>query len=168
MAYIRTDRNCVPVSPQPGRKVNTDTFGNQYEDFHIDYDARNVKNQSVVFTDKNPGDIVWTRYLVDNTAGTKSQYKQGALYPAIGYDVVGADDEYTTGSGIYEPVYLALEGDDDVWIEREEATDLIVIAFTDEVKSYPESRVNAYLLQDESGTNDVTDEFNNLLDLGSL
>ena len=132
MAYIRTDRNCNPVT-QPGKINVTDCYGNTNEFFHVDYVRcdRNCDPNPIPFDPNNPQNTVhdnpdvlfmdtdWTRYLVDNSVGTISQYVDSPI-------TSGVVDVYVPP----EVVMMALEEDSDVVLSDETGDDIIEIAYT--------------------------------------
>lgn len=137
MAYIRTDRNCNPVT-QPGNINVVDTFGNPNDFFHVDYVRcdRNCDPNPIPFDPNNPQNTVhtnpdvlffdtdWTRKLVDNSDGPKFQY---------------VDSPRTTGIvDVYNPpeiVMLATEEDSDLVIVDESNDDILEIAYTGSLTS---------------------------------
>ena len=94
MAYIRTDRNCDPVT-QPGNINVVDCYGNPNDFFHVDYVRcdRNCDPNPIPFDPNAPQNTVrngilfmdtdWTRYLVDNSVGTISQYVDSPITSGV-------------------------------------------------------------------------------------
>ena len=135
MAYIRTDRNCDPVT-QPGNINVVDCYGNTNEFFHVDYVRcdRNCDPNPIPFDPNSPqnvvrGDILfmdtdWTRYLVDNSVGTISQYVDSPI-------TSGVVDVYIPP----EIVMLATEEDSDLVIVDEANDDILEIAYTGSLES---------------------------------
>ena len=186
MAYVRCDKDCNPKAVQPGNKNITDTFGNTNDFFHVDYEKRDKDNNLVSqafdpndpnfrrpFDAGHPGpapsvlfmDTQWTRRLSDRSAGVKKQYVQGPLYPGGVPFVVSPTDTYAGHQDIYEPVYLATEGDDDLRIVDEDNNDIFVISFTEEIQVDDEGGFIGQLLIDETGSNEVTNESGNPVEL---
>ena len=132
MAYIRTDRNCNPVT-QPGNINVTDCYGNVNDFFHVDYVRcdRNCDPNPIPFDPNNPQNTVhdnpdvlffdtdWTRKLVDNSDGTVSPFVDSPLSS-------GVTDIYVPP----ETVYLAAEEDSDLVITTEPGDDLFQVAYT--------------------------------------
>ena len=116
-------------------------------------------------------DTQWTRRLSDNSVGSKSAYVQGLYFPVGGTYPPGHPD---VGSGSYivnptdtysntnllEPVYLAFEGDHDLWIVDEANDDIFVVDFTE-----PVIIDSGIYLNTESNNNEVTMESGNPVDL---
>ena len=135
MAYIRTDRNCDPVT-QPGNINVVDCYGNPNDFFHVDYVRcdRNCDPNPIPFDPNAPQNTVrngilfmdtdWTRYLVDNSAGTVSQYVDSPLRS-------GVVDTYVPP----EIVMLATEEDSDLVIVDEAGDDVLEIAYTGSLES---------------------------------
>ena len=197
MAYIRCDINCQPVLQQPKQKNSTDCFGNTFDNFHVDYEKRDVDNNLITqLFDPNtenykytwdvnsPGpkkeiifqDTNWTRRLVNNAAGVKKAYVEGPYFPVdgtfppghpdlgSGKFIVKPTDKYSN-TDLYEPVYLASETDDDIWIVDEANDDIFVIDFVDPVTITPSGTTTGHLRVDETGTNEVTNESGNPVEL---
>ena len=197
MAYIRCDVDCNVVSQQPQNKNSVDTFGNTFDNWHVDYKKTDVDNNVVAQAfDPNtenyvytwaagaPGpkteilfqDTDWTRRLVDNAAGVKKAFVRGPYFPVggtfppghpdlgSGYLVINPDDRYSN-TDLYEPVYLASETDDDIWIVDEANDDIFVIDFINPVTPTPSTTITGQLLIDESGSNEVTNESGNPVEL---
>ena len=135
MAYIRTDRNCNPVT-QPGNINVVDCFGNPNDFFHVDYvrTDRDCAPNPIPFDPNAPQNTVrndilfmdtdWTRYLVDNSVGVVSQYVDSPLSAGI--------------VSSYEPpeiVMLATEEDSDLVIVDESNDDILEIAYTGSLTS---------------------------------
>lgn len=137
MAYIRTDRNCDPVT-QPGKLIVVDTFGNSNDFFHVDYKRcdRNCDLNPIPFDPNNPQNTVhdnpdvlffdtdWTRRLVTNGAGPKFQYVDSPL-------ISGIVDNYVPP----EIVMLATEEDSDLVITDEAGDDILEVAYTGTLSS---------------------------------
>jgi len=120
MAYVRRDKDCNRVTPQPGNINVTDTFGNTNDFFHVDYEKKDKDNNVIAYFDPNvpqnnlrPFDTTvlpngrggilffdtnWTRRLSNNGVGSKSQYVQGKTFPLGGTYPPGHPD---VGSGTY-------------------------------------------------------------------
>ena len=151
MAYIRCDRNCNPVSTQPKNINVTDTFGNTNDFFHVDYNRtdRNCNPNPIPFDPNKPQNTVhtnpdvlffdtnWTRYLVDNSAGSKTQFVRGILNPATAEIILPSDTYSNTDLPV--PVYLATEGDHDLYIVDESNSDIYVIDFSEPVTFNPDT-----------------------------
>ena len=138
MAYIRCDVDCNPVAPQPNNINVTDTFGNTNDFFHVDYVRCDVdcNPNPIPFDPNNPQNTIhtnpdvlffdtdWTRMLVDNTAGTKSQYVDSPL-----------------GTGLVTVItpptiaYLSSESDSDLVIVDEANDDILEISYTGSLTS---------------------------------
>lgn len=183
MAYIRCDKDCNPVAQQPANKNSTDTFGNTFDNFHVDYKKTDKDNNIIPLAfDPNtedyvynqasgPGpkksvlfqDVTWTRRLSDLSVGVKYQYVQGNLHPAIDY-IVKPGDRYSS-TDLLEPIYLATEGDDDLWIVDEANDDILVISFSEPVTITPSGSSTGRLLIDETGFNEVVNEVGNPIEV---
>ena len=138
MAYIRCDVNCDPVSPQPKNINVVDTFGNPNDFFHVGYERCDVdcNPNPIPFDPNNPQnaiydnpdvlffDTVWTRMLVDRTAGPKFAYVDSPL-------------ESGTVLIITPPTiaYLSSESDSDLYIVDESNDDILEISYTDPLTS---------------------------------
>lgn len=178
MAYIRTDRNCNPVV-QPGNINVTDTYGNTNDFFHVDYVRcdRECNPNPIPFDPNNPQNVThtnpdvlffdtnWTRRLVDNSAGVKSQYVRGNRIPSIA-NIILPDDTYSN-TDLLVPVYLATEGDDDLWIVDEANDDIFVIDFTEPLEIDQEGKTIGHLLVDETGGFEVVNELNNPIQINN-
>ena len=100
--YVQTDKDNIPVVPQPGDTEITDAFGNVFDNFNtdwIDYDKDNVaKNPQpayqnldyVQYTVENvavsppwqPDAGQWVARGVDNVVRTPQPYVKSPLFPA--------------------------------------------------------------------------------------
>ena len=99
--YVQTDKDNIPVVPQPGDTEITDAFGNVFDNFNtdwIDYDKDNVaKNPQpayqnldyVQYTVENvavsppwqPDAGQWVARGVDNVVRTPKPYVKSPLFP---------------------------------------------------------------------------------------
>lgn len=132
MAYIRTDRNCNPVT-QPGNINVTDCYGNTNDFFHVDYVRcdRNCDPNPIPFDPNNPQNAVydnpdvlffdtdWVRKLVDNSNGVISQYVDSPITSGIISTFIPPD-----------VVYLSSEEDSDLIIVTEPGDDVLEVAYT--------------------------------------
>lgn len=124
----------------------------------------------ILFFDTN-----WTRRLSDRSPGSKNQYVEGLYFPVGGTYPPGHPD---VGSGTYivtpndkynetllEPVYLATEEDDDLRIVDEANDDIFVVSFTEPLNIDYDGSVSGQLLINEEGSNEVTNESGNPVEL---
>ena len=100
--YVQTDKDNVPVDPQPGDVEITDAYGNVFDNFNSDYIAREVDNtalnpqpayQNLGYTSRTvdnqpssppfePGATQWIARGVDNVERTPQPYVRSPLFPA--------------------------------------------------------------------------------------
>ena len=134
--YQKTDKDCNPVA----MPIDPNVPQNNLRPF--DNTVLPNGRGGILFFDTN-----WERHLSDNSVGVKRKYVQGLYFPlggthppghpdvGSGSYIVSPSDTYLPG--IQEPIYLAIETDDDVWITDEAGDDIFTIKFTEDTEIIP-------------------------------
>ena len=95
--YVRCDKDCNPVSPQPGSVLVTDVYGNSFRNWCVDYIGTDKDCAPDGTTGCAPQiTILWTRHLSDNSDGTTSPYNEPPLQPATTVDGVIRNSDGST------------------------------------------------------------------------
>ena len=116
--YRRTDKDCNPVTPQPGHVTVQDVFGNSFDNWCVDYIGtdKDCAPDGTTGCAPNPP-VLWTRHLSDNSDGTTSPFNQPPLIPTQFTDGVIKNPDGTTAIlllGLDQDRDLVVVTDDDV------------------------------------------------------
>ena len=116
--YRRCDKDCNPVTPQPGHVTVQDVFGNSFDNWCVDYIGtdKDCAPDGTTGCAPNPP-VLWTRHLADNSDGTTSPFNQPPLIPTQFTDGVIKNPDGTTAIlllGLDQDRDLVVVTDDDV------------------------------------------------------
>jgi len=89
--YIRTDKDCNPVSPQPGNVNVTDVYGNTFENWCVDFvgrDKDNATNGKTGCAPQDPDGLLtkYKSHKSDNTERVLFKYIKSPLIPGTTID----------------------------------------------------------------------------------
>jgi len=121
--YVRCDKDCNPVSPQPGSVLVTDVYGNSFRNWCVDYIGTDKDCAPDGTTGCAPQiTILWTRHLSDNSDGTVSPYNSPPLIPTqFTGDVIRNPD------GSPAILVLGLDQDRDLVVVNEAGTQALTL-----------------------------------------